>query len=294
VIDISDPANPAIGGACDTPGSALGVYVAGSHAYVADGESGLQVIGISDPANPAIGGACDTPGYANGVYVAGSYAYVADGSYRLQVIEKFSPLTEIQYVDSGTLIATVAAGYRPGTYNLHVTNPDGGHTVLYNAFTSFENEVGIKMALPAGWSMISLPVRPDVATVATLFPEAVVVYRYQKGAGYVRVEKWENLEAGIGYWILLDEPQSYVITGTAITEYTMPVQDGWYMIGGCSMPAHKMVTSGKIDGIYGYTQCVGFQGLLGSEPLERGKGYWILFSDTTEGAEFTANTSISE
>ena len=48
----------------------------------------------------------------------------------LQVIEKFRPLEDISYIDSGTIMATVPAGYRPGTYNLHVTNPDGGYAVL--------------------------------------------------------------------------------------------------------------------------------------------------------------------
>jgi hypothetical protein len=82
-------------------------------------------------------GACDTPDYAWGVHVEGSYAYVADRVSGLQVIAEFSPFTDIQYIDSSTLTATVPAGYRPGTYNLHVTNPDGGHAVLPNAFTVY-------------------------------------------------------------------------------------------------------------------------------------------------------------
>jgi hypothetical protein len=166
--------------------------------------------------------------------------------------------------------------------------------VRYNAFTSFEDEVEIKMALPKGWSMISLPVRPAVATVTALFPEAEVVYGYQKGAGYVQVTGGQNLEAGRGYWILLDNPQLYSISGTPITEYTIPVENGWYMIGGCSLPAQKMVSTGKMDVIYFYTQGVGYTRLPGSEPLERGKGYWILFSNTSEGAAFTASTSVAQ
>jgi hypothetical protein len=216
---------------------------------------------------------------------------VTDWFTGFHVIEKLSLLADIQYMDSGTLIVTIPAGYRPGTYNLHVSNPDGEHAVLHNAFTSVPEEVE---PLPAGWSMISLPVRPEVATVGTLFPGAVVVYKYQKEVGYVRVQAGEELQVGMGYWILLDSPQPYVIEGTDITEYTIPVADGWYMIGGCSMPAQKMVTSGKIDVIYGYTQGKGYIRIPGSQPLERGKGYWILLNNTSEGAEFTASTSVSE
>ena len=40
--------DPTIVGSVDTPGSAWGVYVSGSFAYVADGSSGLRVIDISN------------------------------------------------------------------------------------------------------------------------------------------------------------------------------------------------------------------------------------------------------
>jgi hypothetical protein len=151
------------------------------------------------------------------------------------------------------------------------------------------------MELPAGWSMISLPVRPNIATVTTLFPEAVVMYKYQREEGYVLVQAEGNLEVGMGYWILLDSPQSYTLKGSAITKYTMPVEDQWYMIGGCSFPAQqKMVTNGSIDVIYGYTQGVGYERIPGSEPLEPGTGCWIKFSNTPEGTEFTASTQVSQ
>ena len=104
----------------------------------------------------------------------------------------------------------------------------------------------------------------------------------------------EDLEVGMGYWILFYNPQLYIIRGTPITEYIIPVADGWYMIGGCSMPSHSMVTSGKIDVIYGYSQDNGYTRLLKSEPLERGNGYWILFSNTYGGAEFIASSSVYE
>jgi hypothetical protein len=168
------------------------------------------------------------------------------------------------------------------------------HLSFFGVMYQVEEEVEVTMNLPAGWNMISLPIQPEVATLATIFPDAVVVYRYQKSAGYVRIQAGDDLEVGTGYWILLDNPQSYAIQGTAITEYTMPVTDGWYMIGGCSSPAQRMVTSGSIDVIYGYTQGAGYTRLAESAPLAPEKGYWILLSNTSEGAEFTAVTSASK
>ncbi|MCD5384015.1 T9SS type A sorting domain-containing protein [candidate division WOR-3 bacterium] len=43
VWDISDPNLPVQLGGCDTPGSACGVAVSGSYAYIADGYTGLQI-----------------------------------------------------------------------------------------------------------------------------------------------------------------------------------------------------------------------------------------------------------
>jgi len=74
-------------GAVDTPGAADGVAVAATYAYLADGDSGLQVVDISEPESPVIVGEVDTPGYAADVAIAGNYAFVADRGHGLQVIE---------------------------------------------------------------------------------------------------------------------------------------------------------------------------------------------------------------
>ena len=61
--------------------------VSGTHAYVADDSSGLQVIDITNPQSPQIVGSVDTPDYAYGVAVSGTHAYVADRGSGLQVID---------------------------------------------------------------------------------------------------------------------------------------------------------------------------------------------------------------
>ena len=77
-VTIAGQWSPTLAGSYDTPGTAFGVFVSGSYAYVADEESGLQIINVSNPASPTLAGSYDTPGYADGVSVSGSYAYVAD------------------------------------------------------------------------------------------------------------------------------------------------------------------------------------------------------------------------
>ena len=78
--------------------------VSGTHAYVADDYSGLQVIDITNPASPQIVGSVDTPGGAMDVAVSGTYAYVADDRNGLQVIDVTNPMSPsiVGAVDPGS------------------------------------------------------------------------------------------------------------------------------------------------------------------------------------------------
>lgn len=67
-------------------GSARGVAVSNNHAFVADDNSGLQIISISKPAPPKLTGSHNTLGEAIDVAVTGSYAYVVDRKSGLQII----------------------------------------------------------------------------------------------------------------------------------------------------------------------------------------------------------------
>ncbi|MFM5897996.1 MAG: DUF4347 domain-containing protein, partial [Dolichospermum sp.] len=82
---------PTLVGNYDTSGYANDVQVVGNYAYVADHDSGLQIIDISNPTTPTLKGNYDTSGYASGVQVVGNYAYVADGYSGLQIIDISNP-----------------------------------------------------------------------------------------------------------------------------------------------------------------------------------------------------------
>jgi hypothetical protein len=82
--------NPTFKGSYDTPGDAYGVILSGNYAYVADQDSGLQIIDIRNPSNPTFKGSYDIS-FVNGITVSGSYAYVA-GEGGLQVIDITDPV----------------------------------------------------------------------------------------------------------------------------------------------------------------------------------------------------------
>ena len=77
---------PTIIGSVDTPGLAFDVTVAGSHAYIADSRSGVQVIDISNPSAPLVVGGANTPDEAVAVAWAEGMVLAADGNSGLQIV----------------------------------------------------------------------------------------------------------------------------------------------------------------------------------------------------------------
>jgi hypothetical protein len=139
IFDVSNPSNPQLVGKLFLPDFALGVYVSGNYAYVADWVAGLRVIDVSNPSNPREISFFDTPGGASGVYVSGNYAYVADWDAGLRVIDVSNPSNprEVGFLDtpgealdvyvSGNY-AYVAGGYA-GLRVIDVSNPSNPREV---------------------------------------------------------------------------------------------------------------------------------------------------------------------
>ncbi|WP_013334483.1 DUF4347 domain-containing protein [Gloeothece verrucosa] len=90
VIDISDLSDPMFRTFTNKISGSV-IKVTGNRAYVAAGNTGLQIIDTSNPTQPTLLGTYDTVGSANDVTVVDNIAYVADGSAGLQIIDISNP-----------------------------------------------------------------------------------------------------------------------------------------------------------------------------------------------------------
>jgi hypothetical protein len=114
-------------GSYDTTGFALGVYVSGNYAYVADYTSGLQIIDVSNPTNPTLVGTY-VPIVARDVHVSGNYAYVTDDGIGFQIINVSNPTNPTL---EGTLALSSLADsvYQSGNY-AYVANSESGLKII--------------------------------------------------------------------------------------------------------------------------------------------------------------------
>ncbi|MFA6373296.1 MAG: SdrD B-like domain-containing protein, partial [Methanothrix sp.] len=112
IIDVRDPANPTLTSTYKTTGTAIGVAIDSSYAYVTD-SSGLQIIDVRNPGSPLLVGTYTTSGsvYAKSVAIDGSYAYVAAGQAGLLIINVIDPANP-------TLVATCAVSGANGAMDV--------------------------------------------------------------------------------------------------------------------------------------------------------------------------------
>jgi len=91
IFNVSDPTNPDKLGDCPTPGYAMSLYVQDSLVFVADVDSGLQIINVNDPANPNLAGSYVTQDDARDVFVKDSLAYIAALTSGLLILDFKDP-----------------------------------------------------------------------------------------------------------------------------------------------------------------------------------------------------------
>jgi len=236
----------------------------------------------------------DAIGYCEGLVLGGHSDWRLPNRNELQSLVDYAK--DSPAIDTTAFPGTMSSGYWSSTTYAYNSNNSWILHFKFGYVLSYSNKSNsyyvravrgphIHMSLPAGWSMISLPVAPDDASAAAIFHGALAIYRYERQKGYKRVTAGDSLETGRGYWILLSEGKTFTLTGAPIEGYTRTVDEGgWAMIGGCSHPASASSTGCSIAVIYGYTPEDGYQ-RVSSENLDRGKGYGEQADLRVEGME---------
>jgi hypothetical protein len=113
VLDVSDPLVPVEIGRYGTPGRADNLTVAGSYAYIVDGD--LRVVDVSIPTAPAEVGFYDWPGMAltPHVTVQDHLAYLTGDGLRILDISNPGAMFEVARhpIPQGSVAVTSDAGY---------------------------------------------------------------------------------------------------------------------------------------------------------------------------------------
>ena len=76
ILDISNPSFPTHVSQLLLNGDDRYIHIANNHAYIANGDIGLQVVDVTDPSSPSIVGGYVTQNFASKVVISEDYAFV--------------------------------------------------------------------------------------------------------------------------------------------------------------------------------------------------------------------------
>ena len=123
--------------------------------------------------------------------------------------------------------------------------------------------------LAEGWSMVSLPCEMEDASLGTLFPTALSLFRF--GAGYRSVTE---MSCGLGYWINLPAPYATTVSGPPWASAVVDLPARWSMVGpggnAVDVASLRAATDGNLVSVFGFNDRY-YQ----AETMEPGGGYWV-------------------
>lgn len=130
-----------------------------------------------------------------------------------------------------------------------------------------------------GWNLLSLPAAVVDGSVSTLFPGA---WSQAYGFGYdpYGYHSINPLYPGPGFWMKFPDPDTIYIQGDPVYSLTIPVHEGWNIVGCLAVPVPVASVTTDPPGIrssdfLAFVQGIGFPPVFGLMP---GQGYWVQMS----------------
>ena len=133
VVDIANPAAPAVLATLALPAAANAVTIVGNDAFIAGGSAGLITADVSNPAAPRVTGTTPVNGVAWDVEIIGGYAYVANELGIGIVPVQTGPRVDLSKISlavnatSVTVTGTAQAVVGSAPVTVEVTNSTTGH-----------------------------------------------------------------------------------------------------------------------------------------------------------------------
>jgi plastocyanin len=129
----------------------------------------------------------------------------------------------------------------------------------------------LDLPVATGWNLLSLPFLPGDGAVSANYPTASSsAFTYQGG-----YRSQSGVAPGEGYWLKFAGAQSVAFAGGVISADTIPVSQGWNIVGSLSFPVAAAAIQSDPGGLvtssfYGYDE-----GYFTADTLQPGYGFWV-------------------
>jgi len=147
-------------------------------------------------------------------------------------------------------------------------------TSLHSITAKFApSTITITRSVAANWNMVSVPDSVSNFSKTAIYPTAIS-NAFAYGTGYLAKDTLAN---GPGYWVKFPGQQSVIYTGKWLDSVTVPLNNGWSMIGVPSedLPSYRVIAkhSSIVSPFFGYSTSYTADSIL-----KTGSGYWVKLS----------------
>ena len=142
---------------------------------------------------------------------------------------------------------------------------------FWSEYQGLKNYLGCTYSFARGWNMISIPESVADYRKIILYPGAA-----SEAFAYVRgYHTKDTLTRGLGYWLKFGTARDIRVVGVSIQTDTVPVANGWNMIGSVGNPVDtaNIASVGTVtvaSTYFGYNH-----GYYAADTIRPGKAYWV-------------------
>lgn len=152
----------------------------------------------------------------------------------------------------------------PPEFQIHPVNAQPGETGIVISIVTGQ----------VGWLMVSVPYQHADCSKNSLFNNATSnAFLFNSIAGY---QTKDSMQYGLGYWLKFDAGSPpMILGGMPMTTVTIPVHQGWNMIGSISNPVPVSTITSNPPAMVLSTFFAFKAGYVVSDTIKPGKGYWV-------------------
>ena len=216
------------------------------------------------------------PAVNSGLNAAVVFGY--DTLELVQTTENAATLSLWSSSDGSTFWSSIPATNTPAQHRLSAAGVNS--LQFYLTAADANNILGsgaFAYHLNTNWNMVSLPLTVPDYRKSTLFPTATShAFTYQ-GSYLIK----DTMKNALGYWLKFPAAETVFVSGASRTLDTVPVIEGWNMIGSISNPVYRSSITQMPGGIV-HSNFFGYNGAsyVIIDTVVPGKGYWVKTTGT--------------
>jgi hypothetical protein len=177
--------------------------------------------------------------------------------------------------DAGTGNFSIPVSNKIHTYVVTIPNLPSEYQV--NPVYAHPGETGIVINIvtgQVGWLMVSVPYQHADCSKNFLFSNSASnAFLFNPSAGY---QPKDTMQYGLGYWLKFDAGSPpMILSGMTMTTVTIPIHQGWNMIGSISNPVPVSTIISDPPGMVLSSFFKYKAGYAATDTIKPGRGYWV-------------------